>query len=89
VVGVSAIGLMTPGVENTPPSAVASYSAPASQGAPFAETGLALAQTTPPQPVLESPSLPTAQSGYELVSQPRYVIDARPASYEPSASFNF
>ena len=49
-------------------------------GAPFAEMGLSLAQTqtTPPPPVLESPSLPTAQSGYEtVVSQPRYVIDAK------------
>jgi hypothetical protein len=40
--------------------------------------------------VLDSPSLPTAQPGLmPVVHQPRYVIDARPVSYEPSAAYSF
>jgi hypothetical protein len=91
VVGVAAIGLMTPGVENAGPNAsLATRSLPASVAPASSEKLLSLAQTTRPQPVLGSPSLPTAQPGYEpVVSQPRYVIDARPVSYEPSSSFNF
>jgi hypothetical protein len=91
VVGVAGIGLMTPAVENAGPSAaLASNKAPAPATSPFSEKSLSLAQTSPPAPVLESLSVPVAQPGYEsVVSQPRYIIDARPVSYEPSTSINF
>jgi hypothetical protein len=37
-----------------------------------------------------SPSLSTAQPGFTpAVHQPRYIIDARPVSYEPSAAYSF
>ncbi|MEI9897722.1 MAG: hypothetical protein WDN28_28660 [Chthoniobacter sp.] len=40
--------------------------------------------------ILGSPSLPTAQPGYlPAVHQPRYIIDARPASYEPASAYSF
>jgi hypothetical protein len=95
VVGVSAIGLMTPSASTVSfaPSmelANATPLAPIAPTAPVANSSLLTLQTTKPQPVFESPSLPSAQSGYESAfSQPRYIIDARPASYEPSSSFNF
>lgn len=86
VVGVTTIGIMTPSgssERNAAPTLTAQ--APT----PQPERLLSL-QTSKSQPVLESPSLSTAQTGYAPVaSQPRYVIDARPASYEPSATHNF
>jgi anti-sigma factor RsiW len=83
VVGVATIGLITPGgsIERTSPSQNVAVNSPADS-----EKLLSL-QASQPLP-LQSPSLQTAQSGLGTVGQkPRYVIDARPVSYEPS--FNF
>ena len=47
-------------------------------------------QTSAPLPALVAQPLPNAQSSIEpVIHQPRYVIDARPVSYELPASFNF
>ncbi len=46
--------------------------------------------SAPYRPLFErSPSFPTAQTAYKTpaTQQPRYIIDARPVSYEPSFSF--
>jgi hypothetical protein len=85
VIGVTTIGLITPGgsIERTSPSQNVAQNTPADS-----ERLLSL-QVSKPLP-LQSPSLQTAQSGLGTAGhQPRYVIDARPASYEPSSSFNF
>jgi len=87
VIGVTTIGLMTPGssVERAESTAQLAAVAPA----PSPEKLLTL-QTFKPLPALESPSFQTAQPRLESgVSQPRYIIDARPASYEPTSSVNF
>jgi len=84
VVGVTGIGLMTSVRVPTQQTDVA-----ASIVATPPQKMLSL-QTSRPGPVLDVPSLPAAPGGYESVGgQPRYVIDARPASYEPSSAFNF
>jgi hypothetical protein len=83
VVGVTTIGLMTPGgaVERTE-SAVQLAATPT---APAAEKLLTLQAS---KPRLDSQSFQTALQGSEAAaSQRRYIIDARPASYEPSSSF--
>ena len=80
VVGVAGIGLMTAGP---------------------AEVGPVIAKTTPQEKILnidttaksrlvldDTPSSPTALSGYlPAAHQPRYVIDARPVSYELPSSY--
>ncbi len=83
VVGVATIGLMTPGgsIERANP---ASQLADASS-APAPEKLLTL-QASSKLPGLESPSLQPAQPGPgSQTLQPRYIIDARPVSYEPSS----
>ena len=85
VVGVTTIGLMTPGgsvqrTENTLASNATK------SPAPTPERLLLSLQTAKPAPALESLSLQTAPPGLQSVaSQPRYIIDARPVSYEPSS----
>ena len=81
-VGVAVIGLMTPGnkiakTENPPPP-----KSPIEQGAnrmlvlgPQGSSGLTS---------LGTPRNDSSASG---ISAPRYIIDARPASYEPASSF--
>jgi hypothetical protein len=83
VVGVTTIGLMTPGhsIERVE---LAQNSAPTFSG------NLVSIQPSNKVPGLDRSSLQTAQPRLEsAASQPRYVIDARPASYEPSPSINF
>ena len=85
VVGVTTIGLMTPGgsVERTDSGAqLASIPAPAQERLINLQT-----QTVKHSPALEPQALPNVPPAYETVSsQPRYIIDARPVSYEPSSS---
>ncbi len=94
VVGVGAIGLITPTgtIENAGAPTLASATAPAAQSpsiSPASDRLLTL-QASQQRPVLATPSLTGTQPGYEsLGSQPRYIMDARPVSYEPSSSFNF
>ena len=84
VVGIAAIGLMTPGGNIERNSDALAYTRPA------AAEKLIHIQPSAPAPKLGSPSLATAQPGFAPVAhQPRYVMDARPVSYEPSSSFNF
>lgn len=82
VVGVTTIGLMTPGgsierveIAQNPP-------------APRAEKFVSIEPSKVPR--LDVPPLLTAQPGSESVgARPRYIIDARPVSYEQSSSYNF
>ena len=89
IVGVAGIGFMTSGgaVERQPAIAVSG------PGGPITTTPVdqkLVTLRTPQRPIIGSPSLPTAQPGYvSAYHQPRYVIDARPVSYEPSSAFNF
>ena len=87
VVGVAAIGLMTPGGNSgTAPGGTV---AKAVEPAPVAEEKiLSLAGNTAPN--LAPPALPvTSPSFAPVVHQPRYIMDSRPVSYEPSSSFDF
>lgn len=88
VVGISAIGLMTPGgnFERNPEALTST----AGDFGAVSTPKLISLQTSAPAPVLDSPLFrpvpPTfAPAGY----QPRYVMDARPVSYEPQATINF
>ncbi len=91
VVGVAGIGLMTSGgtVElaskgGYPQSGAPEVVAEAAPQEKLLDIGNAKSRL-----VLGSPSLPTAQPGYlPAVHQPRYIIDARPVSYEPTPAYN-
>ncbi len=89
ILGVTTIGLMTPGgsierVEGAPQIAQNTVPAPAT-------TSGALVSLQPGKvPSLDGPWLQTAPPQFpSITSQPRYIIDARPASYEQSSSINF
>jgi hypothetical protein len=88
VVGVVGIGLMTSGGAVDRPAGKGGLADAAPQVAPHEK--LLDLQNPGSRLVLDSPSLPTAQPGYEpVLHQPRYVIDARPVSYEPSSAYSF
>lgn len=87
VIGVATIGLITPGgsIERTPPPQTV-----AKKIVPADSERLVSLDTSKPLPALQSPPLQTAPSGLgSVVHQPRYIMDTRPVSYEPSSSFNF
>jgi hypothetical protein len=85
VLGTATIGLLTPGgIDSAPRSQMAD--AGSTRDVPPAM--ISLAPAAPAQPVtLEAPAFPPAQAAPSLAGAPRYVIDARPASYEPSFKF--
>jgi hypothetical protein len=89
VVGVAAIGLMTPG-EFVPNNAGNKIAGNDGMPPPLnldhgANRMIVLGpQSKSAIAPLESPRSETAASG---ISAPRYIIDARPASYEPASSF--
>jgi hypothetical protein len=86
VVGVVGIGFVTSGgsMDRSAQKPFISITHPSSD-----KPVLQLAQTKQ-GPVLEPASLSTAQPAYPSASrQPRYVIDARPVSYEPSSAYSF
>jgi hypothetical protein len=80
VVGVTTIGVMMPAVQRsekqvavTPPT-------------PSGNEWVRLDATTKPQFALDTPPLQTAPAGYASVtSQPRYIMDTHPVSYEVSS----
>ncbi len=81
--GVATIGLMTPGMENATPMAKADtggllHSSPARK-----------LLTLQPQPVslgARQVTAPPSTLGERTLRTPRYVIDARPVSYDPPSS---
>jgi hypothetical protein len=80
VAGVTTIGLMTPG------GSVQRVEIAEASPTPPAEKLFTLQPSTRPQTALVSSPLQTAPPALESVpSQPRYIIDARPVSYEPSS----
>ena len=89
VVGVTTIGLMTPGnsIERATtgaPQLAATAPTPASI-APVSSDKLLTLEASSTRPALETPTLQSSQSLSPVGSQPRYVIDARPVNYEPSS----
>ena len=88
VLGVGAIGLMTPGGNggHANPGIVTAAKNPA----PLAEEKILSLQASAAAPRLGAPALSTTPPGFApVVHQPRYIMDARPVSYEPSSAFNF
>jgi len=85
LVGTATIGLLTRGdIEAVSNSTIASAQPATSAPPPL----LSLAPASAAQPAaLEPPSFSAAQTGRSLAGEPRYVIDARPASYEPTFKF--
>jgi hypothetical protein len=84
ILGLATIGLLTPGpVERTPRSSmVVSATKPSASPLLSLQTPSTAAGAT-----LDSQPFPTAPSGREVSHFPRFIIDARPASYEPSFQF--
>jgi len=87
VAGVTVIGLMTPSG-----SGIKGLEAKVVQPAPMAPVSsdtryIALENTQPPKLGTQPGQLPSA--GLQPSREPRYVMDARPVSYEPSSAFNF
>ena len=88
IVGVGAIGLMTPGGNSGPAAPV--VAAAEKNPAPIAEEKILSLQASAAAPRLGAPALSTTPPGFApVVHQPRYIMDARPVSYEPSSAFNF
>lgn len=86
--GIAAIGLIIPGGKIESPSTTLAVVPKVSR--PAAPEKLFTIQPSAPAPRLGPPSIATLQPGTApVVRQPRYVMDARPVSYEPSSSFNF
>ena len=94
VVGVLTIGLMIPGnLESNPRgNRVAGQPSTAPRNAmvslqpkpPALERREAMVSLQPTRPVLERQHFHTEQSGRVATAAPRFVIDAQPASFEPS-----
>jgi hypothetical protein len=80
VVGLMTISVMTPGgsVQRADAQLAAADLTPSSER-------LLSLQTARSAPSLESPSLQSSLPGLDSVAQPRYIMDARPVSYEPSS----
>lgn len=87
VVGVAGIGLMTPSGGERGTTSTVAVTIPINAGKPLAAAEPFSIQPTTPVKLDSRGSFP---SGVPPVpGQPRYVMDARPVSYEPSASFDF
>ncbi len=87
IVGVGAIGLMTPGGSTPSASTIATAE---KNPAPIAEEKILSLQASAATLKLGTPALSTTPPGFApVVHQPRYIMDARPVSYEPSSAFNF
>jgi hypothetical protein len=89
VVGVTAIGLMTPGAsqpaarnfaENTPPQ-------PPAAAAPVSPGPNRMLVLGPDNGAQLAPLIETRQVSSPQIGAPRYIIDARPVSYERASSF--
>ena len=88
IVGVGAIGLMTPGGSSSP--SAPAFAAVEKNPAPIAEEKILSLQASSAAPGIDTPALSTTPPGFApVVHQPRYIMDARPVSYEPSSAFNF
>ena len=88
IVGVGAIGLMIPGGGSGPATPV--IAAAENKTAPVAEEKILSLQASTAAPGIDTPALSTTPPGFApVVHQPRYIMDARPVSYESSSAFNF
>lgn len=91
VVGIAVIGLMTPGKSDTSNPGgnnIAKIEEPAAPQTPIDQSANRMLVLAPRDslaiPALGSPRGESSSSG---ISAPRYIIDARPASYEPASRF--
>lgn len=84
VAGLAAIGLLMPGgnVERTKKSLA--FTPPVA-----AEKLLTIEPAAPPLRLASRTAADMAPGLAPVAQHPRYIMDARPVSYEPSASFNF
>jgi hypothetical protein len=85
VVGLTGIGFLTSGgsIDRTSRQTQLAATAPAAA----AEKPMLSLAATKPGHVLDT-SLPAAQTSYDSgYHQPRYIIDTRPVSYDPSSAF--
>jgi len=90
VVGVTAIGLMTPGATPRPAQAFAEITppAPVQVVTPQLSTGSNRMLVLAPQVGAQlEPWIDVRRVASPQIGAPRYVIDARPVSYERSSSF--
>ena len=87
LVGVAGIGLMTPGGADRGTGSTVAVTIPIGAKKSFATDEPFSIQPPPP---VKLDARDTFASGVPPVTgQPRYVMDARPVSYAPSASFDF
>ena len=87
VVGIAGIGLLTPNGNVRRTGAGVAVTIPIGPKNSFAsEERFSIRPTTP----VRLDSRDTVPSGIApMASQPRYIMDARPVSYDPSSSFDF
>jgi len=79
VVGVTTIGVMMPAVQRSDKQVAVTPPA-------RSENEWVRLDNAKPQFALDNPALQTAPAGYvSVTSQPRYIMDARPVSYEASS----
>jgi len=79
VVGVTTIGVMMPAVQRSDKQVAVTQPT-------HSENEWVRLDNAKPQFALDNPSLQTAPAGYvSVTSQPRYIMDARPVSYEASS----
>lgn len=94
VVGVIAIRSLTPGEHGVAAGKAVAVVAPSAEVAPApvepARNQYVVLERPSREPAVESqPMVGLPPSSASLASQPRYIIDARPVSYDPSPSFSF
>ena len=87
VVGIAGIGLLTPSGNVQRTGAGVAVTIPIGPKNSFAAEAPFSIQPTTPVKLDSGDGLPSGIP--PVTSQPRYIMDARPVSYEPSSSFNF
>lgn len=89
VVGVAAIGLMTPGeIQKGPRGTAIAMNQPPTPPVPVSrEGGNRMLVAAPANGAQASALANSSRENTSTISAPRYVIDARPVSYEPAFSF--
>ena len=88
--GVTVIGLMTPSSSNKDRLGLEAKVTRPAQITPVSPDTKYIALENAPLPRLDSQPAQVPSAGLQPSSrEPRYVMDARPVSYEPSSAFNF
>jgi hypothetical protein len=89
--GIVTIGMVVPGGTHSRPgtggTTLVANKAVSPGSEPITERLLTLQASHSGAPRISGPSIQSARPVTPLQGQPRYIIDARPASYEPSFAF--